>query len=144
MGLIIFSFSLYSDQIDAIQTLFYEYKDFLIFAKTGFRKSFIFQLLPFMISTTRIVLILVILKLLQTEQSTTINLRLLKCNTIVLNRNNNKENTWYTTVIGNYTHIFMDPKITLSKKFKKNIFNWHIFINRLYLFAINKFYLIDE
>lgn len=42
-----------------------------------------------------------------------------------------------------YTHIFTGLKITLLKKFKKNIPNKFEFTNRLYLLAINKIYLAD-
>lgn len=71
--MIIFGFTLDEAQVDAIWTLFYEQRDLLLHAKTGFGKSLIFQLLPFMTSPTGIVLILMPLKLLQVEQNAIIN-----------------------------------------------------------------------
>lgn len=72
-GSIVFGFALHEGQIDAIWTLFYEHRDLLLFAKTGFRKTLILQVLLFVTSTTRVVLVLMPLKLLQAEQSTIIN-----------------------------------------------------------------------
>ena len=48
IGFIVFGFSLRDEQVDAIRTLFFEQRDLLLLAKTGFGKSLIFQLLPFM------------------------------------------------------------------------------------------------
>lgn len=73
LGLIVFGFTVYDAQADAICTLFYEKIDLLLLAKTGFGKSLIFQLLPFMTATPGVVLILMPLKLLQAEQSELIN-----------------------------------------------------------------------
>ena len=117
MGLIVFGFTLHEGQIDAIWTLFYEQKDLLLLAKTGFRKSLIFQLLLFMTSTIGVVLILMPLKLLQAEQTIMINQRLPKGNAIFLNGDNNKETTQCEIATRNYTHVFTSPEIALSKKF---------------------------
>ena len=142
--LIVFGFTLHKGQIDAIWTLFYEQKDLLLLAKTGFGKSLIFQLLSFMTSNIGVVLILMPLKLLQAEQTTIINQRLPKGNTIVLNGDNNKETTQCKIARGNYTHVFTSPEIALSKKFKKNILHQHVFTDRLCLLAIDKIHLVEE
>lgn len=73
IGPIIFGFTLLEAQVDAICTLFYEQKDLLLLAKTGFGKILIFQLIPFMLNPTGVVLILMPLKLLQVEQNAMIN-----------------------------------------------------------------------
>lgn len=73
MGLVIFGFTLQESQVNAVWTLFYEQRDLLLLAKTGFGKSLIFQLLPFMFEPTGIVIILMPLKLLQVEQNAMIN-----------------------------------------------------------------------
>lgn len=73
LDLIVFGFTLYDIQVDAICTLFYEKIDLLLFAKTGFDKSLIFQLFLFMTAIPSVVLILMPLKLLQAKQSELIN-----------------------------------------------------------------------
>lgn len=50
----------------------------------------------------------------------------------------------YQIAQGNYTHIFTNSEIMLSKKFKKNVFNNYYFANYLYLFAINQIYLMEQ
>lgn len=72
---------------------------------------------------TEIVLVLMLLKLLQMEQSDMINMKLSKSNTIILNGDNNQENIQYIIAIGYYTCIIISLEIVLSKKFKKKIFN---------------------
>lgn len=64
IGDIVFGFSLQKAKIDAIWTLFYEQHDLLLVARTGFGKSLIFQLFPFMLKPTGVVIILIPLKLL--------------------------------------------------------------------------------
>lgn len=64
LGSIILGFLLYESQIKAIYTLFYKRRDLLLFVKTSFGKSLIFQLLPFLSATFSVVLILMPLKLL--------------------------------------------------------------------------------
>ena len=84
IGQIVFGFTLYEEQVDAIRTLFFEQRDLLLLAKTGFGKSLIFQLIPFMTPVLGLVLILMPLKLLQAEQSAMIN-RIPNAKSIVLN-----------------------------------------------------------
>lgn len=60
----VFGFILQEAQVEIICTIFYEEKDFLLLAKTGFGKSLIFQLIPFMLNPTGVVIILMSLKLL--------------------------------------------------------------------------------
>lgn len=67
IGCIIFGYILHDQQVDAIYTLFYEKQDLLLLAKTGFGKSLIFQLLPFMSYPTGVVIIFMPLKLLKAE-----------------------------------------------------------------------------
>lgn len=86
--LIVFGFALYQGQIDTIRTLYYECRDLLLLVKTKFRKSLIFQLL-FIALTIGVVLVLMPLKLLQTQQSDMINMRLPKRNAIIFNKDNN-------------------------------------------------------
>lgn len=90
IGLVVFRFFLHETQIEAIWTLFYKCKDLLLLAKTGFGKSLIFQLLFFMIlvPTSRVILFLILLKLLQLKQSNMIN-KILHGKAIVLNGKNN-------------------------------------------------------
>lgn len=88
VGQIIFGFSLHDEQVDAIRTFFFEQRDLLLLAKTGFGKSLIFQLLPFMTPVLGLVLILMPLKLLQAKQSIMIN-RIANAKSIVLNGDNN-------------------------------------------------------
>ncbi len=48
LELIVCRFPLYDPQVEAIYSLFYERGDLLLLAKTGFGKSLIFQLIPFL------------------------------------------------------------------------------------------------
>lgn len=41
-------------------------------------------------------------------------------------------------------HIFISFKIVLLKKIKKNFFDQNIFIDRFYLFTVDKIYLIKK
>lgn len=63
LGLIVFGFMLHDAQAEAIHTLFFEQRDLLLLTMKSFRKSFIFQLLLFFTTTSRIVLTLILLKL---------------------------------------------------------------------------------
>ena len=144
IGSIFFGFTLYEGQIDAIWTLFYERRDLLLLAKTGFGKSLIFQVLPFMTSVIGVVLVLMPLKLLQAEQSAMINKKLPNGHAIILNGNNNKENTQCEIARGHYTHVFTSPEIALSKKFKKNILDQHLFTDWLCLLAVDEIHFVEE
>lgn len=76
IGLVVFGFVLHEAQIETIWTLFYEQKDLILIAKAGFGKSRVFQLHPFMTDSIGARLTATPLKLLQTEQSDTINRRI--------------------------------------------------------------------
>lgn len=69
----IYGFELQEGQVDAVSTLFYEWRNLLLLAKTGFEKSLIFQIMPFIFNPTGVVIILIPLKLLQAEQNSMIN-----------------------------------------------------------------------
>ena len=143
LGRIVFGFTLHDAQADAICTLFYEKIDLLLLAKTGFGKSLIFQLLPFMIATPGVVLILMPLKLLQAEQSGLIN-QIPQGKGIVLNGENNTRNVLAGIANGGYTHVFTSPEIALSKKFKSSVLDQSSFTNRLCLLAIDNIHLVEE
>lgn len=81
---------LHNEQVEAICTLFYEQRDLLLLAKTGFDKSLIFQLVPFLLAKPGVVLTLMPLKLLQAKQSEMIN-RIPQGKEIVLNGENNNK-----------------------------------------------------
>lgn len=98
IGMIVFGFSLREAQINAVWTLFYQKKDLLLLARTGFGKSLIFQLIPFMPEPTGVVIILMPLKLLQAEQNATIN-RLPKGKAIALTGDNNQKETHLVEVL---------------------------------------------
>lgn len=143
IGLIVFGFTLHEEQIDAISCLFYEQTDLLLLAKTGFGKSIIFQLLPFMNPIAGVVLTLMPLKLLQAEQSQMIN-RIPNSKALVLNGENNHKHIHKQAAKGGYTHVFNSPEIALSKKFKKNILDDSEFTDRLFLLAVDEIHLVDQ
>lgn len=118
--MIVFEFTLYEEQVNAISYLFYERTDLLLLTKTSFGKSIIFQLLTFMTAGPGVVLILMPLKLLQAEQSEMIN-QLPNGKALVLNGENNQKHVHKQAATGRYTHIFTSPEIAFSKKFKKNV-----------------------
>ena len=143
MGLIIFGFPLHDAQVEAISTLFYEQRDLLLLAKTGFGKSLIFQLAPFLSARPGVVLTLMPLKLLQAEQSEMIN-RIPQGRGIVLNGENNNKRVLEDIAQGGYTHVFTSPEIALSKKFKNCILDQTSFTDRLCLLAVDEIHLVEE
>ena len=143
IGFIVFGFTLREEQIDAIWTLYSEQKDHLLLAKTGFGKSLIFQLLPFMYSETGVALILMPLKLLQAEQCAMVN-GLSGGQGIVLNSENNTKRIRSSIGKGRYTHVFTSPEIAVSIDFKKNVLDNHTFRDRLCLLAIDEIHLVDK
>lgn len=143
LGLIVFGFTLHEAQIEAIHTLYYERRDLLLLAKTGFGKSLIFQLMPFLIAAPGVVLTLMPLKFLQAEQSQKINL-LPKGKGIVLNGENNTNSVLADIANGGYSHVFTSPEIALSKKFKQNILYRFLFPERLCLLAVDEIHLVGE
>ena len=143
VSLIVFGFTLYEEQVDAISCLFYEQTNLLLLAKTGFGKNIIFQLLPFMTTAPGVVLILMPLKLLQAEQSEMIN-QLPNGKVLVLNGENNYKHIYKQAATGGYTHIFISPEIALSKKFKKNVLDNPEFTDRLFLLAVDEVHLVDQ
>lgn len=62
---IILGFIFYNEQIETICILFYKQRDLLLFAKTRFIKSLIFQIVLFLSAKPGVVLILMLLKLIQ-------------------------------------------------------------------------------
>lgn len=64
LRLIILEFTLHNKKVEVIYILFSKLKDLLLFVKTRFNKSFIFQLIPFLLAKHDIVLTLMSLKLL--------------------------------------------------------------------------------
>lgn len=55
-----------------------------------------------------------------------------------------KKNIQLKIVKKNYIHVFISPKIALSKKFKTNVLNSFQFIDCLCLLAINKIYFVKK
>ena len=143
IGKIVFGFVLHKEQIDAVFCLFYKQTDLLLLAKTGFGKSLIFQLVPFMTSDPGEVLILMPLKLLQAEQSHLID-RIPGGKALVLNGENNHKYIFQQAARGGYTQVFTSPEIALSKKFKKSILDDPKFTDRLRLLAIDEIDLVDQ
>lgn len=118
IGQVVFGFTLHEKRIRAILDLFYKQIDLIFLAKTGFSKSIIFQLLPFMTAAPRVVFILIPLKLFQAKQNQMIN-QLPYEITLVLNRINNHKHVHRHAVKGHSTNFFTSPEITLLKKFQK-------------------------
>lgn len=114
--------------METIHILFFKQKDLLLFDKTGFRKNLMFQLLLFFITVFEIILTLMSLKLLQVEQSKLIN-RLPGKRSIVFNGENSFNSVFNEISKGKYIYIFINLEITISKKFKKYIFDHFFFIN---------------
>lgn len=144
IGSIVFGYTLHKEQIDAIQTLFYQPKDLLLFTKIGFGKNSIFQLILFITLIFGVVLILMPLKLLQVKQSEIISKKLPNSYSIVLNSDNNKESIWCEIAKGYYTYVFTSLEIALFKKFKKNILDYYLFSDWLYLLVVDEIHLIKE
>lgn len=143
IGQIVFGFILRDAQVEAIWTLFYERRDLLLLAKTGFGKSLIFQLIPFMLNPTGVVVILMPLKLLQAKQNSMINC-IPNGKAIALTGENNLKAVQQAITTEGYTHVFTSPEIALSKKFKANVLDNRCFSDRLSLLAIDEIHLVEE
>lgn len=141
--MIVFGFKLHEAQVEAIYTLFYEQRDLLLLAKTGFGKSLIFELISFLTATPGVVLTVMLLKLLQAEQSEKIN-GLLGRESIILNEENNTNSVLAEIANGGYSHVFTSLEIALSKKFKRGILNHSSFTDWLSLLAVDEIHLIEE
>lgn len=141
--LLIFRFVLQEAQIDAIYMLFYDHKDLLLLAKTGFEKSLIFQLILFMLDPTGVVIILMPLKLFQVEQNAMINC-IPTGKAIALTGNNNNKQMQEDVATKSYTHVFTSPEIALSKAFQDNILDNWLFASRLLLLVIDEIHLVEK
>lgn len=140
--MIVFGFTLHEEQINAVFCFFYEQRNLLIFAKTGFKKGPIFQLIFFMIPIAGIVLILMPLKLLQAEQSIMINW-ILCGKAIIFNKENSHKYLYHKAAKRNYICIFISLEIALLKKFINHFLDNSCFMNRLHLLTINEIHLVD-
>lgn len=143
IGMIVFGFALREVQVDVVWNLFYAKRDLFLLARTGFGKSLIFQLIPFMFSQTRVIIVLMPLKLLQAEQNSIIN-RVASSKAIALTGDNNQKATQQTITNKKYTHVFTSPEIALSKKFKLNVLDNPRFSKRLSLLTIDEIHLVEE
>lgn len=143
IGLIVFGFPLREEQIEAIWTLYSEQRDLLLLAKPGFGKSVIFQLLPFMSPVTGVVIVLMPLNILQTQQRDMID-SLPRGKGVVLNGENNQKPTHISIARGDCTHVFTTPEIALSVNFKRRVLDHPGFTNRLVLLAVDGIHLVDE
>ena len=139
----VFGFKLQESQVEAISTLFYERKDLLLLAKTGFGKSLIFQILLFIFNPIGVVIIFMFVKLLWVKQNYMINW-IASGKAIALKRKNNNKAVQQTIACQNYTHIFTSFKIALSKKFKANVLDNFQFASCLSILTIDEIYLIEE
>lgn len=144
MGLVVFGFVLHHDQIEAIWTLFYLQKDLMLIAHPGFGKSEIFQLLPLMAGSIGVGLIVMPIKMMQTEQSNMINRDIPGGKAIVLKEDNNQSRVRKEIATGGYTHVFTSPEIALSKGFTNDILDCKEFTDRLRLLAIDEVHLVEE
>lgn len=129
--------------MEAIHTLFYEHQDLLFLAKTSLGKSLIFQLMLFIVAPTGVVIILISLKLLQEEQNILINYLPYR-KVVILTDKNNQKNMQRKIANENYTHVFISPKIALSKKFKENVLNNPSFMACLSLLPIDEIHLVEQ
>ena len=127
----------------AIYTLFYKQKDSLLHTKTGFDKSLIFQLIPFLLDKFDVVMTLMFLKLSHIEQNEIINWKP-QGNKIVLNKKNNNKQVFDKIVQARYTHIFTSLEIILSQRFKNSGLDQIFFTDYIALVAVTEIYLVDK
>lgn len=86
---------------------------------------------------------LILLKLLQVEQSKLIN-RLPGGRSIIFNGENSSNSMFIDVSKRKYTHIFTSPEIAVSKKFKKYILDQSFFANHFCLLAVDEILLIEK
>lgn len=134
--LIVFEFTIYKAEINAIYILFFEKKDLLLFANISFRKSLIFQILLFFILVLRVVLTLILLKLLQIEQNELIN-KLSRVKNIIFNSKNCSNIMFIEVFKGRYIYVFLSLKIAITKRVKKYIIHHIFFTDYLCLLFID-------
>lgn len=96
-----------------------------------------------MFNPTGVVIILMPLKFLQSEQNSMIN-RIAGGKAIALIGENNNKAVWQAITRQNYTNVFTNSEIVLSKRFKANVLDDSQFASRLSLLAIDEIYLIEE
>lgn len=63
---------------------------------------------------------------------------------IVLNGENNNKRVFDNIIRREYTHVFTNTKIALSKRFKKSILDQTSFTDCLTLLAVDEIYLVEE
>ena len=90
-----------------------------------------------------VVFILMLLKLLQVEQNSMINC-IINGKAIAFTGENNLKMVQQAIATKDFTHIFISPEITFSKKFKVNVLDNRCFIDQLLLLTIDEIYLIEE
>ena len=96
-----------------------------------------------MINSTKVVFILIALKLFWAKQNSMINC-IFNRKLIVLTRKNNQKAVQQAIITNNYTHIFIKLEITLFIKFKVNVFDNPCFSARFLLLTIDKIYLVEK
>lgn len=89
------------------------------------------------------VIIFIPLKFLQTEQNFLINL-ISSRKAIALISKNNQKTVQKSIENQNYIHVFTNPEIALSKKFKANVLDYLRFSQCFSLSAVDKIYLVEE
>lgn len=97
----------------------------------------------FIVAPTGVVIILISLKLLQEEQNILINYLPYR-KVVILTDKNNQKNMQRKIANENYTHVFISPKIALSKKFKENVLNNPSFMACLSLLPIDEIHLVEQ
>lgn len=95
-----------------------------------------------MFEPTRVVIILMPLKLFQIKQNSLIN-QIASRKAIILTGKNNQKAVHQSIARQNYTHIFTSPKIVLSKKFKANVLDDPRFSSCHSLLAIDEIHLVE-
>lgn len=102
----------------------------------------IFQLLSFLFDPTRVVIILMPLKLLEVKQNSKIN-RIFNREAITLTGENYQKAVQQAIGNQDYTYVFTSHKIALSKKFKANVLDNPQFARKLCLLAIDEIHLVE-
>lgn len=108
----VYGFEFQERQIDAVSILFYEERDLLFFAKTGFGKSLIFQIILFIFNPTGVVIIFMPLKLLHVKQNSMINY-IASRKASVLTKEIHHKAIQQAITRQHYTHIFRSLEIVL-------------------------------
>jgi superfamily II DNA helicase RecQ len=157
-----FGFSSKEKQIDCIRTMLIDQEDLILYAKTSFGKSLIYQAAPLMFNPPMAALIIIPFKALEDQQCRKLSI-IEGCRPFVLNGDTNKNSNLRLIRQNSFTHgalfmntcfrkelyilteiVFTSPEIATSKLFNDEVLCHPSYFQNLCLLAIDEIHLVSE